>query len=140
VSNPDAFSVAPDLPLGQVQQWHLSIERQLASSTVLTVAYVGSNSSQLRGINNVNAPVPGPGAIQTRRPFPAFGDILEASDFVEATYHALQVSVERRLTHGRAVLSSYTWSHALDNATDPGDTPGPVTPQNPRDIRAEKAS
>jgi outer membrane receptor protein involved in Fe transport len=140
VSNPDAFSVAPDLPLGQVHQWHLSIERQLASSTLLTVAYVGSDSSQLRGINNVNAPVPGPGAVQARRRFPAFGDVLEASDFVEAAYHALQVSVERRLTHGLALISNYTWSHALDNATDPGDTPSPVTPQNPSDIRAEKAS
>jgi hypothetical protein len=134
------LSVAPDLPLGQVHQWHLGIERQLGASTVVTLAYVGSVSSQLRGINNVNAPRPGAGPIQSRRPFPAFGDVLEASRFVEASYHALQVSAERRLTRGLAVLSNYTWSHAIDNSSDTADTPGAVTPQNPNDIRAEKAS
>jgi hypothetical protein len=50
------------------------------------------------------------------------------------------VSAERRLKRGMALLSSYTWGHAIDNATDLGDTQGPVTPQNPRDIQAETAS
>lgn len=139
-SNPDAVSVAPDLPLGRVHQWHLGVERQLAASMELTLAYVGSASSQLRGINNINAPVPGPGPIQPRRPFPAFGDILEASNFVEASYHAVQVSAERRVSRGLSVLSSYTWSHAIDTQTDVADTQGPVPPQNANDVYAEKAS
>src|SRR5207248_1458938 len=121
-------------------QWNISLERELVSSTIVTVTYVGSVSSQLRGVNNINAPIPGSGPIQARRPVPAFGDILEASNFIEANYHALLLSAEHRLKHGLALLSSYTWAHAIDNASDPGDTPAPVTPQNRTDIRAETAS
>ena len=139
VVNPAAVSVSPELPLGQVHQWHLGIERQLGWSTAATVAYVGSASSQLAASVNINAPVPGPQPIQTRRPFPAFGDITYRSNFGEASYHSLQASVERRVTHGLAVLSSYTWSHAIDNGSDDADT-GATAQNPPNDLEAEKAS
>jgi hypothetical protein len=126
--------------MAQVHQWNVSVERRLMSSTALIVTYVGSLSAELRGINNINAPIPGPGPIQERRPFPAFGEILEASSFVEASYHAVQVSAERRLHDGMALLASYTWGHAIDSATDPGDTAMPITPQNRADVRGETAS
>ena len=140
VLSPDAIAVAPELPLGQVHQWHLGIERQLGWSTAVTMAYVGSASSHLPGFISVNAPVPGPSPVQARRPFPAFGEITQASNFVEASYHSLQASVERRVAHGLALLSSYTWSHAIDNSNDGADTAASTPPQNPNDIGAEKAS
>jgi hypothetical protein len=140
VATRDAFSLAGDLPLGRMHQWNISVERELLRRTSVTATYVGSISSQLRGVNNINAPTPGAGPIQERRPFPAFGDILETSNFVEASYHALQLSADRRLNHGLALLSSYTWGHAIDNATDLGDSYGPITPQDPNNIRAERAS
>ena len=69
VSNPDAFSLASELSMAQVHQRNVSVERRLMSSTALIVTYVGSVSAELRGINNINAPIPGPGPIQERRPF-----------------------------------------------------------------------
>jgi hypothetical protein len=43
------------------------------------------------------------------------------SDFWEAegisNYHALQVSVKKRLSHGLTVNASYTWSHTLDEGS-----------------------
>ena len=36
-----------------------------------------------------------------------------------STYHALQATLARRLAHGVAVQAAYTWSHAIDNASDP---------------------
>jgi hypothetical protein len=131
---PDAFSLAGNLPLGRVHQWNLSVDREFFSSTRLIASYVGSVSSQLRGVNNINA------AIQGSRPFPTFGEILETSNFVKGSYHALQVSADQRLTHGMAFIASYTWGHAIDNATDLGDTASPITPQNPRNPGAERAS
>jgi len=43
------------------------------------------------------------------------------SDFWQAegisTYHALQLSVKKRLSHGLTVNASYTWSHTLDEGS-----------------------
>ncbi len=36
-----------------------------------------------------------------------------------STYHALQATLTRRLAHGVALQAAYTWSHAIDNASDP---------------------
>jgi hypothetical protein len=36
-----------------------------------------------------------------------------------STYNALQVNVTKRLSHGLAVQAAYTYSHAIDNASDP---------------------
>ncbi|MGZ4789950.1 MAG: outer membrane beta-barrel protein, partial [Terriglobales bacterium] len=44
-------------------------------------------------------------------------------------YHALDVSLNHRFTHGLELLVSYTWSHALDNV-DPD-----IPQQNPNDPR-----
>ena len=44
-----------------------------------------------------------------------------------AYYHALDVNLSRRFSHGLSLLASYTWSHAIDNV-DP-DIPN----QNPND-------
>lgn len=140
VGTVEAFAVRPDLPLGVVHQWAFGLDRELFARTVVSVNYVGSESAGLRGINNANAPVPGRGQQAARRPFPSFGDILESSNFVEASYHGLQLSAERRFTGGFALSSAYTWSHAIDNATDAADTPSAIVPQNPNDIGAEKAS
>ena len=52
----------------------------------------------------------------------------------------MQVSAERRLHDGTALLASYTWGHAIDSATDPGDTAMPIAPQNRADVRGETAS
>jgi len=140
--NPEAIAAPTDFPLGEVRQWNLGVQRGLAGAMVLSVTYVGSDSAHLRGLNDVNAPVPGPGPLNRRRPFPAFGRILSGSGFVEASYHALQAKVERRFSGGVALLASHTWSHAIDNSLDPGDTPQVIltVPQNPKDVRAEKAS
>jgi hypothetical protein len=34
-------------------------------------------------------------------------------------YHALQTSITKRLSHGMAFQAAYTWSHAIDNSSDP---------------------
>ena len=136
---PDAFSLASSLPLGEVRQWNVSVERQVGWRTSLTMTYVGSASSHLLGINNINAPRPGSEPIQVRRPFPAFGEVLESSSFVEGSYHALQMTADRRFERGFALLTTYTWGRAIDNASDPGDTSAAVPPQNPNDLRSETA-
>lgn len=139
--NPAAVSVAEDFPVAEIYQWNLNVQRELWGQTVFSIAYVGSGSSYLRGFNDLNAPPPGAGAINPRRPFPAFGAITYVAPFAHATYHSMQLKAERRFNQGFSLLSSYTWSHAIDNSVDGEDSGnGSVTPQDPRNTNAEKAS
>lgn len=139
--NPSAISFPENFPLGEIYQWNLNVQREFIGQTVFSVAYVGSSSAHLRGFNDLNAPPPGAGAINPRRPFQGFGGITYASAFAHASYHSLQLKAERRFSNGFSLLSAYTWSHSLDNSVDGEDTGnGSNLPQNPRNTNAEKAS
>jgi len=56
--------------------------------------------------------------INPLRPYPAFNTIELFADAATSTYHSLQLKVERQLSHGLNLLSAYTFSRSIDNATD----------------------
>jgi hypothetical protein len=129
-NTPTLFSESPTLRTPYTQQWHLGFEYQLPSQTVLEVSYAGSHGANLYGMYNGNQAQPNmafcttngntPGNCPTapRRPFPAVDggiDTLRANDF--SNYDALQVHLEKRLTHGLQFGVSYTYAHALDDAS-----------------------
>jgi hypothetical protein len=141
VRNANGVAVIPHSPITEVYQWNFNVQQDLGWKTVATAGYVGSGSSYLRGLSEANQPVPGPGGINPRRPFPAYGNVTLISSFAHSTYHGLQAKLERRFAKGLSFLSSYTWSHSIDNSVDPEDNgSGPTNPQNPRDTNAEKSS
>ena len=49
-----------------------------------------------------------------------------------STYHALQMNITKRFSHGFAIQGAYTYSHAIDNASDPL-VPGQGNQSFPRD-------
>ena len=54
-------------------------------------------------------------------------------------YHALALTFTQRLWRGLTVNSNYTWSKALDDASNPGpDNAEPNFPQDPSQLAAEK--
>ncbi len=101
-------------PDAQVRQANVSIQQQLTSDTVLTVAYVNTEGEHLTIYPNINQPVPGPGSATPRRLYPLFSTITEISHGESSSYNALQVTGERRFSHGLAFLASYAWGHSLD--------------------------
>ncbi len=121
-----------------VQQWHLTIERQLTSSLVARAAYVGSHGNHLNIAINENVAVPGPGPVAPRRPFPAFGVISSWEPRGISNYNGLQLSAEKRYSRGLSLLAAYTWSKSLDEGgggnSSSGDPRNNI--QDPRDIRA----
>ena len=141
VVNPAAYGQPQDFPQTEIYQGNFDVQRELSSGVVLSLAYVGSGDVNLRGQMDINAPRPGAGAAQPRRPFPAFGAINTLSDFAHSSYHSLQTKLERRFSNGYSLLTAYTWSHAIDNSTDGEELPNPsVVPQNQFNTNAEKAS
>lgn len=126
----------PDFRNAIVQQWNLNIQQQIASSYILTLAYVGSKGNHLYMQNQANPGIYGlPGNLNQRRPwYPTFGPVTDMTSQGNSTYHALQLSLNKRLTHGVTILASYTFGKLLDDASSDGDAPA-----NPWNIAAEKA-
>jgi hypothetical protein len=60
---------------------------------------------------------------QQRRVNPTFGTIDLLDSEVKSGYNALQLTLQKRMSHGFGFLSNYTWSKALDNYA-PGTSGG----------------
>jgi len=122
-----------------VEQWNINIERQLPGSFLAQVGYTGSEAHKLPLVVNVNQAVPGPGSVNSRRPYQGFGDIEFYGPLDNSTYNALIAKLERRFTKGLSLLASYTYGHSIDGGGGNNDSNDPG-PQDARDLQAQKGS
>ncbi len=121
--------------------WNFNLERELRSGTVLSLAYIGSRTVHADSATVLNIPLPGPGAIAARRPIPQLSQISEIRWNGWATYHAFTLAAKRRFAKGLMFDANWTWSHSIDDASDPGATLNETNlPQNVYALGAEKAS
>jgi len=129
------------------QHWMASIERQISSSTLATVSYVGTSSHHLLVLEEANPANPalclslgsacGPFNEQSARTQfgPAFGSVEVQRTIANANYNALEASLTHR-AHGLDLLASYTFSKSIDQSSG---LPEPVNPVNPSLSRALSA-
>lgn len=159
----------PNNRVPYVQQFSLGIERELGAAFLLDVSYVGNKGTKLpwgaaMNMNQLHAgqlnasildrvanPFAGKiagslgGATITRgqllRAFPQYQNVNDLGQTsANSSYHSLQVKVERRMTAGFYMVSSYTWSRLLtDSPSGSGGVGGVgVTLQDAYNRRAEK--
>ncbi len=130
-----------DFKIEYNEVWNVNVERELRSGTTLSLGYIGSRTVHADSGTVLNVPLPGPGAIATRRPIPQMSQISDIRWNGWATYHALVLGAKRRFTKGLMFDANWTWSHSIDDASDPGATLNETNlPQNVYDLRQEKAS
>jgi hypothetical protein len=101
-----------------VYNFNLTIERQLKTDWLARVAYVGSRSNHLMTTEEENPAIYTPGSTlstDARRLYLPFGSIKLGSASGNSWYNSMQLSLEKRLTHGFTILANYTWSKSLDN-------------------------
>jgi hypothetical protein len=121
-NTPILFSIDPHLVTPYMQQWHLSIQHELAHDSVLEITYAGSKGNKLFTFFNGNQAAPSPdpsAALAPRRPVPLIDngiDWFRASG--ASSYNSLQVHFEKRFTKGLQFQVSYTWAHSIDNASN----------------------
>jgi Carboxypeptidase regulatory-like domain/TonB-dependent Receptor Plug Domain len=143
LDNPTAVAAAPPTspvalhatgtPLFQIpyiDQWSVSVERELAPSTRLEVAYVGNRANHLLGefdLNQVplNVREANPNAdVNNIRPYLGYGPITEIAPLFKSNYNSLQISANRRVAEGLSFGAAYTWSKTLtNNPSDRSDAP-----------------
>lgn len=130
------IGVAGNFKSAYAEQFNLTIEQELSPlNALLRIAYVGNLGRRLGTTFNANQAVPGPGAINPRRPLygldPNLSDATYSVSDGLSNYNSLQVSLDKRLSRGLTMLLGYTYAHAIDNVgTDFGGGTG--TPQDPR--------
>jgi hypothetical protein len=104
----------------RVNQYNLGVQRELTSTIVLEVGYLGAQGHHLPLSLNINQAVQGSGAVNARRPYAPLGllnTITWNSYEGYSNYNAMLVRLEKRTSHGATFLLNYTWSHALDSGS-----------------------
>ena len=96
---------ASDLTLPSTLQWNVSLEQAIGAKQALTISYVGASGrdllySRYLTPNNPNLTPNG---------------LYLITNGASSNYDALQVQFQRRLSRGLQVLTSYTWSHSIDD-------------------------
>jgi Carboxypeptidase regulatory-like domain/TonB dependent receptor/TonB-dependent Receptor Plug Domain len=121
---------SPSLTLPYTEQWNLSVDEALNSKNTLTVSYVGNEGKKLLFTGQYQS---GPG-VPINSDFTYLNYTYNGSS---SNYNALQVQDRGRITNGLDFVGSFTWAHALDNASNNlgGRFPAPLYGNSDNDLR-----
>ncbi len=125
-------------PTSNVQQWNLTVERQISSTLVVRGSYVGSHGGHLYIALNPDTAYPGPGSVVPRQPYAAYSSISGWQPIGISNYNALQLSAEKRMHNGLYFLAAYTYSRSLDDGAGGNSSSGDPRNniQDPRNVSA----
>ena len=146
-----------------LEQWNLSIQKQLGASWLLKVNYLGNNTVHLWTNQELNPAIYIPGTCTAgqyglkaagpcsslsntaaRRTLtlanptqgPLYGGLEQLNDGGTGSYNSLLVSAEHRLSHSFMVLANYTWAHCIsDNQSLQVGSPSWTNPYDRRSDR-----
>ena len=114
-------------PTPYTQEWSFGFQRELPARMILTMDYVGTKSSNLDIIHDLNQYVPGTKIF----PYPNFGYLEYSQPIGVGHYSGLETSVQRRFSDGLSFEAAYTWSkntgtayyQTFSNALSSADVP-----------------
>ncbi len=109
--NNSVFAYDPHLKLPCTLQWNVAVEQGLGDKQTLLLNYVASAGRRLLSQKEYFPSLFG------NSNFASGGALYITSNAASSDFNSLQVQLNRRLSRGLQVLSSYTWSHAIDNAS-----------------------
>jgi len=114
------------------QEWQLTLQNEVFPKWNVEIGYAGRKRTRSDWTIVANAPTPGPGVLQSRRPNPSFGRFSILSSGGSSTTNALTANLRKRLSRGFSIEAGYQWNRTF-SSTGSGD------PSNPRNLRAERA-
>lgn len=146
----------PSTPLGQ--QWNFNIQQELGGGWLLETGYFGAKSQHLQREWDKNFALPGPGTVDSRRPWRNFLwpetnqvvalNAVQRNEFNgNSLFHSFQTKIERRFSAGFSLLGTYMWSKTIGDASGlaaAGRSAGSAGlggtgPQNPLNFRLERS-
>jgi len=150
------FAINPNFDNSYVQDWNLTIQRQLSSNLGVEVAYVGVKGTHLQLSQNINQPFVNGGVYASTRPFPTlpqtspvlpaqcappnpvcplgnFSGGGQVNSGGNSNYNAVWATVNKHFSHGLQFQGSYTFSKSLDyNSLSTGESLFIQNAYNPR--------
>ena len=109
-------AVNPHQPAPNVQQWSLGFQRELPYQFTADINYVGTKSTHLDVLNDLNQPTFNNGVTTNISPYPNFGYIEYQNSIGFGNYNGLEATISRRFSQGFSFRAAYTYSHSLDNS------------------------
>ena len=138
------ISTASDFRDPTIHSWMFSVQRQIISTMMFEVAYVGKSSTGLNMGLDANPAIFTPGRstaanISDRRLYApgTIGPVTEATSAGHSTYHGLDISSRARMSRGLSMTAAYTWSRSIDGFSSFADNV--KSNQNPFNRRGDKA-
>ena len=109
--------------------WNLVLEREIGRSMMVKAAYFGNKGTHLyptsdqEAMADINAGryIPGHSTeanLQQRRPYPNFGPMGLIDSGYNSNYNSLQLSLQKRMSHGLSFLADYTWSRTFNDFSE----------------------
>lgn len=122
----------PQFQVPYIDQWSLSIQREVVPNTRVEVAYVGNRANHLLGIYDMNQvplnvrEAPANATVETNaiRPYLGYAAISSIASEFRSNYNSLQISANRQVGSGLNFGVAYTWEKTLtNNPTDRSSAP-----------------
>ena len=123
-----------------VQQWNLTVERDLGWQTALRASYDGSHGSDIGysiNVNQVPANTSGFNSVKNSAPYPIWAHITQYVNGARTNYNAATLALNKRFSKGLQFQNSYVFAKNLGNGAGyaptgfTGEAGGRVTdPQN----------
>ena len=124
------WMVDPNFRTPYMDQWNVGFQRELPGNAVLDANYVGSVGRHLDWGPTLNVPNPGPGDVQSRRPYPYMLQQWFDMSVGNSRYNAMQITLNKRFSHGVTFLATYTLSHSNDDGCGIGANCNVTNPYN----------
>ena len=134
----------------EYQEWNLQVQQELTHSLVLIANYSGNH-----GIKEIYSNAwpnafdqfglyPGTPGVPSNVPVANYGTVTTYQNGARSNYNGLSISARQRFGHGFTFNFNYTWSHALDEASNGGifaaDNDSILGQINPLSLRANNYS
>lgn len=159
-AGPALITIDPKLRTPYAFQWNLNVQQELGKGLGFEIGYYGTRGVKQVLNRDINQAVffPGDSSVSNifdRRPTQLSGnafllngvdvggiDLIQQQEAsATSIYHSLQTRLSGRLTKDFYFLTSYTWAHSIDNASDIfGFTGSSGFPQDSNNLRAERAN
>jgi hypothetical protein len=138
-----------------VETWNIDIQHSFTNNLSMDLAYIGNHGVKILGTRDINAPAVGSGysagglaacaadfttcgnlpdqaelgPFSAKFPYISYIDYLSNQD--KSHYNGLQASLTQRASHGLSFTAAYTYSHALDDASQNFGSSIPLNNANP---------
>jgi hypothetical protein len=120
ITTPSWTPALVHMRMGYDQHFSVGVQQQLRKKMTVEVDYVANRGRFQQSSDSFNDPPAGAGAIQGRRPYPAFGAMNWRSQDASSQYDSLQAKLEQRLSSGLWFVVSYTLSRNFGWSENPG--------------------